>query len=197
MDTETTWKPRYIHEVFNQEELLKNAIYQEQHNKLSLKHLLSIEQNKKKTRAILKRRKFRKPISYKSYLDEKGKICYSIRNKFEKVTPVDLLDEFYSVENSEIETDEQELATETLLGKRKVSKAQKGQTDEEGKQLSKGKYLDPVTGAYYNTVKEFKMLRALNAIDNLEKLGAQRSLMKNLFIGKKKKLSYFHYDLKG
>jgi hypothetical protein len=30
------WKPWYIHEVFKQEELLKNAVYQEYQNKLSL-----------------------------------------------------------------------------------------------------------------------------------------------------------------
>ena len=160
--------------------------------------MLSIEENKEKTKGnSTKRRKFQKPISYKAYVDANGQNCYEIHNKYEKVNPLDLLNEFYSVENSEAETAEAEVLGEKMLpaislGKRGFASKSK----HEDLQRQKGKYLDPKTGAYYNTIEEFRMIRALSAQDKLEKLATQKSVLKSLFMAKKKKLNYFHHELK-
>ena len=114
--------------------------------------MLSVEENKERTKGYSKRRKFQKPISYRAYINEKNQNCYEIRNKHEKVHPVDLLDEFYSVENSEADAAELDALGERKgfsLGKR--SKPGKPRVDDQQKARRRGKYLDPQTGAYFNT----------------------------------------------
>ena len=83
---------------------------------MSLKHLLTIEQDKKKSRALLKRRKFNKPINYRSFINSKGNICTTLKNKHEIVDPVEVLDSYYDVDVSNLEKNQG--ADDVLLGKR-------------------------------------------------------------------------------
>ena len=113
------------------------------------------------------------------------------------MNPIDLLNEFYSLENSDTEAGDNEPLsekTQVSLGKRAYSS--KAKTDHLHGEKKPGKYLDPSTGAYFNTIEEFKMIRALSAIDKLEQLGTEKSVLKTLFMAKKKKLNYFHHELK-
>jgi hypothetical protein len=48
----TSWKANFIHESFNQEDLLRNAVYEEQLNRISLEKMIWIEEKKKKQRAF-------------------------------------------------------------------------------------------------------------------------------------------------
>jgi len=51
----------------------------------------------------------------------------------------------------------------------------------------KGKYLDPITGAYYTTIEEFKKIRTLKDIRDLEKHSVEAEILKKLLLSKKKK----------
>lgn len=155
-----------------------------------------MEENKEKTRVHSKRRKFWKPISYRAYIDERGKNRYEIRNKHEATNPLELLNEYYSIENSEAEeADAQAPPDKQFAGLGKRVHSSKSKFEDANKHKKQGKYLDPETGAYFDNLDEFKMIRALRAQDALEKMASQKSVLKSLFMAKKKKLNYFHHEL--
>jgi len=110
--------------------------------------------------------------------------------------PLDLLDEFYDMEYSSEEIfdsyDEdfdQENEDDQILGKRKF-----GGEAPIVKKVRPKKYLDPVTGAYYDDIQEFNKIRALWELRKTDELCYQKNILKKFFIVKKKKISFQIFD---
>jgi hypothetical protein len=102
--------------------------------------------------------------------------------------PINLLDEFYEISYSERSSEEEETEQE-VLGKRRFGELKATKKPERPK-----KYLDPLTGAYYNNIEEFKKIRTLWNIRKSEDLCYEKNILKKFFIVKKKKISFKIFD---
>lgn len=229
----TVWRPRYIHEVFTQERLLRDAVSQEYLNKYSLvscdnkTQMIQMQEAKKKAYSLNTGQNYiQDPIKYVSKLTATRRAVTEIR--VPKESPTMNEDGFAAIHNFYRESDDDcdEPSDDALLPARpeterpgavhidfteaehyfkktgRHGKQRPGDDkglgkrsavckplDEQGAPL-KYKYCDPVTGAYYNTLEDFKKLRQLWAVD--QKKLAEKSMH---FLGvlnstKSKRLSY-------
>lgn len=153
------------------------------------------------------RKKKSTSIKYRNFIGEDSSQCYELRSsqKTDQIKGIELLKEYYSQEEDDLPSDleDSKYETEEFLGKRlKPSNIEPPQEEFDDQLIpddtlrgrmaissKKGKYLDPKTGAYYNTIEEFKKIRALLTLRELEEEEFQKLMLKKLFLIKKRRLT--------
>ena len=133
----------------------------------------------------------------KSYINEHNETVNELYNAEEgsPADPFTLLNEFFGLGE---ETDSNsETGLEEHLGKRKAPEPPSiGVPGRVVRDERPGKYLDPKTGAYFNNIEEFKKLRVLHELAELEKLKQVKVALDKLFVAKRKKVSLQIFDKK-
>lgn len=197
----SVWKPRFIHEVYTQERLLRDAVAQEYLNKYSLvssahqTQLISMQESKKKVlHAGTLGEKIADPISYRSSLRD-GMLITRITGDQD----ADLLEAYFQLpaaaenpaESQNRPAIRQCAAQEEqreFLGKRGTA-LHKAMRQSDAEEVQGTKYCDPQTGAYFSTLEEFRRIRQLRDLERESKIEKELQFLHTFMLSKKKKLN--------
>ena len=134
------------------------------------------------------------PVAYRSKIVD-GKLC----NRLAGDTEANLLEAFYQeASDGETRAEGQSPTASRLtvskddqrpaLGKRSTSHKPSRQTpDSEEPQTFK--YCDPQTGAYFNSIEEFRRIRQLRDLEREQKIEKELQFLNTFMLSKKKKLN--------
>ena len=196
-EPQTAWKPRFIHEVYTQERLLRDAVAQEYLNKYSLvglgeqTQLISMQESKKKVlHSGSLGEKIADPVAFSSKLVD-GRLS----NQLAGDPGANLLEAFFR-DASDAERPESEpsraagrqWAARGGLGKRSVSQ-KAPRLAPESEEAQAFRYCDPQTGAYYNTLEEFRKIRGLRDLEREQKIEKEIQFLNTFMLSKRKKLN--------
>lgn len=165
--TTQEWRPKFIHEVYSQEQLLREAVAQEYLNRYSLSNLLALQESKKKS--VVRGRSYKMlegPVKWKSSLQGPNWVCSEA-----EINSWELLDAFYGKQGEEC-----------CLGKRCDTDGEIQKVD----MVTHSKYTHPLTMSQFDTLEEYRNIEKLRKLEELRKIQSQTEVLE-MFMGVRQK----------
>lgn len=183
-ERKSSWRPKFIHEVFNQEDLQRNAVYEEQLNQISLQKLMLFEENKKKLRNSSQLKK-NEPKHVKFFDTTKlpkqkfPKVFYNPKFVQSHLALKIAYDQDYDFVGNNKKRESGKMIQEDIEVIDQKDCDDNSYDDLNCKKMFK--YFDPLTKSFYNTIEEFQKLRAGHYENEEKKIQSHLNLCEQLF----------------